>query len=396
MTLVRLRRRIRPNAPIFFAAMLLAAWVTAQLPDGPIHAPKKVQPNDAVYAPRPPTLRFSHAKHADQACTTCHAAALTSRRASESLRPAMSVCVDCHNQNDAAPDANECATCHVGYSQRSPTAVTTAEQWRAVRPAPMVPPAAQAALRFDHARHVPRLGGASSCTTCHGSSGEPRMPTMQSCNTCHDGSSAPSTCTSCHPTGDDGKLRGRRQNVDVEPLRPDNHGAAFTKRHGSVARSGMQECMSCHVEQDCASCHNAQLAQPFTVHPPNFVTIHAVDARTNSGDCVECHTVQTFCTSCHVRADVVTREPHAPPALRQYHPPGWLEASAANNHGVMARRDITECASCHSEQDCITCHAGVNPHPPEFSMTCRRLLTANAASCMKCHDDLAGLRALCP
>lgn len=392
----RRRRRLSSAEGIaFVAATLLAAWVTAQLPGrGPSDSTRRVAPNDSVYAERQPAIRFSHARHADQSCTSCHGAAVTSQRASDSLRPAMSVCVDCHNADNAAPAISECSTCHVGFSRRVDEVVSKPEQWRAVRPAPMVPPPAQAALRFDHARHVPRLGGEKSCVACH-SAGEPQMPTMQSCTTCHDGASAPSTCATCHPTGSDGKLRGARQSID-EPLRPDNHSVDFLKRHASVAKSGMAECMACHVEQDCASCHNASMAMPFAVHPPNFLTIHAVDARMNPGNCSDCHSVQTFCTSCHVRADVTTEAPHSPPPRRQFHPPGWLEASAANNHGVMARRDITECASCHGETDCITCHAGINPHPPEFALSCRKLLTANASSCAKCHSDLAGLRALCP
>jgi hypothetical protein len=223
------------------------------------------------------------------------------------------------------------------------------------------------------------------------------MPTEESCGGCHDGTVAPTTCSTCHPTDRKGKIRGTRQQIGGGgALRPDNHGVDFLKRHGSLGASAPEQCMACHVEQDCASCHNASMAKPFAVHPPNFLTIHAVDARADAGSCSDCHTVQTFCTSCHVRADVMSAPPHAPPARRQFHPPNWLESTSANNHGVMARREITECASCHSEADCISCHAGVNPHPPDFAVTCRRMLAMNARSCAKCHSDLAGLRAICP
>lgn len=390
MTIVRRRRRPGLSLPAFLAAMVGAAWVTAQIP-APAPVAKRAH---QIYSAPSPTLRFSHQQHAGESCTSCHGAALTSRRAGDSLRPAMSVCVECHNRVEEAPPIAQCGTCHVGYAHRATGRIDTPEQWRAERPAPMVLPQAPPALRFDHSRHVPRMGGESSCVNCHAGA-EPTMPTMQSCTTCHDGSTAPAACVTCHSTGPDGKLRGGRQAID-EPLRPSNHTVDFMKRHGSVAKSGMQECMACHVEQDCLSCHNASMAKPFAVHPPGFLTIHAVDARANGGNCTDCHTVQTFCTSCHVRADVMGAPPHAPPAQRQFHPPGWVDASAANNHGVMARRDIVECASCHSEADCITCHAGINPHPPEFAMSCRRMLASNGRSCGKCHSDLSGLRALCP
>lgn len=385
------------------ASLLFAGVVTAQL------APPSTTSNAAtrtqVYEQRLPTLRFSHAKHADQSCTSCHAAALTSQRTEDRLTPPMAACVTCHNERPEAPSASQCGACHVGMVHVEAEEVSTAAQWQQVRPAPMIPPQPQASLRFDHSKHVPLLGGESSCANCHGAGqgGEPTMPSEQSCTTCHNGVVAPSTCTTCHVTGENGKLRGRPQShpqsqvqVQVQGLRPDSHDANFLKRHASVAKSSMQDCMACHVEQDCAACHNAVMAPPFSVHPPNFLTVHAVDARMNAGNCSDCHTVQTFCTSCHVRANVTTVEPHDPPARRRFHPPGWLESSAANNHGVMARRDIMECASCHSEQDCITCHTAINPHPPEFALSCRTMMQSNASACVKCHTDLAALRAICP
>jgi hypothetical protein len=345
-----------------------------------------------VYPESVDTLRFDHSKHADVPCVDCHGAARTSRRATDSLVPPMKACAGCHS-SEAKPALADCAGCHVGHEVRADGPVESREDWEAVRPAPMIPPRESANLRFDHAAHA-----ATACTTCHSTaSGTPSMPTMASCVDCHQSSpGAPDDCTTCHPT-DPGT--GRIATTDqraATSLKPDDHTVDFLRRHGTVMRGDPEDCMSCHTEEDCASCHTESMAtKPFSVHPPNFMTIHAVDARSGSGECTDCHTVQTFCTTCHVRANVTTRPGHRPPPRRRYHPPGWLDSTAANNHGVMSRRDITECASCHSESDCISCHAGVDPHPPEFRLSCGRLLAANPTPCARCHDDPGALRLMC-
>lgn len=182
---------------------------------------------------------------------------------------------------------------------------------------------------------------------------------------------------------------------------PANHTVDWLARHGQVSRVQSQECASCHTEQDCASCHIEQLAVPFQVHPPNFVTIHSIDARQNLAGCTDCHRVDSFCQQCHMQAKFSPRPTHSPPdgagfAQMGFHPPGWLDSAQANHHGIMARRNITDCASCHTEQDCVTCHVGINPHPAEFRFECRRWLEANARPCAQCHGDLSALRSLCP
>jgi hypothetical protein len=178
-------------------------------------------------------------------------------------------------------------------------------------------------------------------------------------------------------------------------LRPRNHEVGWVERHGVVARASSSDCMSCHQEEDCASCHVENLAEPFSVHPPNFEVVHAVDARLDQDNCTDCHKVETFCASCHIRTRVSAIEPDDPPARVEFHPPGWIDPSSPNNHGVAARRNITECASCHQERDCVTCHQGINPHPPQFRLNCGRWLKADARACATCHTDLQGLRSRC-
>jgi len=180
-------------------------------------------------------------------------------------------------------------------------------------------------------------------------------------------------------------------------LMPDDHTVDWLKRHGPQARPQAGECLSCHLEADCITCHVETLADAWSIHPPNYVVVHALDARQNIQDCASCHQAQTFCTTCHIESRVSPDAPYdlQPPANFAMHPPGWLDAATPNNHGVMARRDIFDCASCHSEQDCVSCHTGINPHPPEFRFECRSWLETNPAPCAQCHLDMAPLRAGC-
>jgi hypothetical protein len=181
-----------------------------------------------------------------------------------------------------------------------------------------------------------------------------------------------------------------------ERLMPTSHTVDWLARHGQVARSQAAECASCHREEDCMSCHLEFVAQPFQMHPPNFVAVHSIDARANLQACTDCHRLETFCVGCHMNANVTTLAPHMPPPRMEFHPPGWLDARHPGNHGVMARRNINDCASCHAERDCVSCHVGINPHPSEFRFECRRWLDANPRPCAQCHGDLGALRALCP
>ena len=198
------------------------------------------------------------------------------------------------------------------------------------------------------------------------------------------------------PTGEDRAHTYRSTAVEERPtLRPTNHEVGWLERHAAVARASSQACMECHQEEDCASCHTENLSEPFSVHPPNFEVMHAVDARLDMGNCTDCHKAETFCAACHVRTRVSAIEPNDPPARVDFHPPGWLDTSAPDNHAVAARRNIIECASCHQENDCVQCHRGVNPHPPEFRLNCSSWLQADPRACAKCHTDVRALRGRC-
>lgn len=337
-----------------------------------------------VYPDYESGIVFSHPKHAELPCTACHSEAPTSLSGADVLTPKMQVCTDCHGAGiQAEPALESCSGCHAGMP-KTPVSSEEATQWQKITPRPLVLPRPQAKLRFAHQKHQD-----IQCQTCHqGGLGEPTMPSMDSCMTCHtQDAAAPTACATCHTAPVQGMSATRVASANAS-LKPMNHDLDWLKRHGRVALSNQADCVSCHQETDCVTCHQEANARPFTVHPPGFNLMHAVDARSDMANCTSCHTVDGFCAECHTRSGLSTRPATAPPRLA-FHPPGWVEG--ANRHGLAARRDINECASCHVENDCVTCHTGINPHPPEFRFECKNLLEANGQMCLKCHTSTRGL-----
>jgi hypothetical protein len=134
--------------------------------------------------------------------------------------------------------------------------------------------------------------------------------------------------------------------------------------------------------------------------------MHAVAAQQNDPNCSTCHRAQSFCLGCHQRVGVTLSGPYANFAGRgRFHPPKavWTDgARSPQHHAWEARRNLSACVSCHTEQDCTICHAtraagssasgsgaGVSnagsPHPPGFRTKCRSALRRNARSCLVCH-----------
>jgi hypothetical protein len=176
---------------------------------------------------------------------------------------------------------------------------------------------------------------------------------------------------------------------------PADHTVDWLKRHGPMSRAQSDACTSCHTPPDCASCHGSKQAGPYQVHPPNYIALHTAAARSDQANCTDCHKVETFCSGCHARTRNLPDAPLNPPPRLAYHPPGWIDSRSAGNHGVQARRNISDCASCHQERDCIACHQGINPHPASFSLDCKRWLDANPAPCLQCHTDSSSLQMRC-
>jgi hypothetical protein len=169
----------------------------------------------------------------------------------------------------------------------------------------------------------------------------------------------------------------------IDATRPPSHGAHFLQTHGQAIASGDTSCTSCHTEASCQQCH-AGLVAPVTVHPPGYIAFHGLDARDGIAGCAGCHTPSRWCASCHIDARVWSDAPARPSPGFGVHPPGWVTGGPIH-HAEEARRDLQSCASCHSGDSCVACHAWVNPHGPGFHRRCRSMLDAGAPTCAGCH-----------
>jgi Cytochrome c7 and related cytochrome c len=346
-------------------------------------------------------LEFSHARHLARGavCAACHPAATTSRSAVDNLLPTEAACRACHPIDRARPELVvagappvACRTCHPGYT---PGAVIARVY--------LTPPP----LKFDHSAHR-----GAACESCHGDmravglATTQQLPTMAACLRCHTSGREERRCADCHLTRRGGLLETRFEHGTLVPMHGglgDAHGPEFGRRHAQEAQQIGATCTACHDRSECVECHQG-VVKPMAFHPGNYVLTHAVDARRGKPDCSACHRAQSFCVGCHERSGIGLRGdsqlvPGDP--ARGFHPPGWAaEGVGPNLHAREARRNITSCASCHREDDCLRCHSAqpgaprASPHPPGWrgSARCKALDRGNRRMCLRCHvtDDELG------
>lgn len=303
-------------------------------------------------------------------------------------QPACVSCVSCHHlvpEPSGDPKVMVCEQCHQGNS---------AELLRAVhRPADRPQPLAYT-IRFSHERHLAMSEIRGQCVTCHAGavddrSGKPLFPPMERCFQCHEHQEQweRSQCAPCH------------ERHDLDQLLPQTflkHAGDFQRRHGQLAIEERERCASCHTQSDCDDCHD--VTQELTierrapeaitrdfVHRGDFLSVHAIEARSQPARCLTCHTPAT-CDGCHLERGVSGNRVGA----FNPHPPGWVGANpqARDFHGRAARRNIAECASCHDQgpaTNCIRCHQvggpGGNPHPAGWTSN----RSEDAAMCRYCH-----------
>ena len=349
-----------------------------------------------VYPTQRLPLVFSHAKHAKRgtACVACHATAPGSRSAVDDLLPTETACRACHPIDRADPTktiANappaRCDACHPGYTAGAVVARTY-----------QVPPP----LKFAHAAHA-----SAPCTSCHVDvervdlATTAQLPTMTSCLGCHKDGTRERRCTDCHLAQLGGMLETRFPQGELVPRTTglgDAHGPGFANDHRVEASQPGATCTACHDRSECVACHQG-VTKPMDFHAGNYLTSHAMEARRGKPDCSACHRAESFCVACHERAGLSARTDgqwKSTDPARRFHPPGWASTSksrADNAHAPAAKRSITSCASCHREEDCLTCHSAepgklaATPHPPSWrgSARCKALDRGNRRMCLRCH-----------
>ncbi len=365
-------------------------------------------PSDEIFPPQTIALRFNHKRHVKSVgmtCKACHTAAYTSAEASDRLLPRPAdTCDNCHDVDHSDPahvhggkePSGQCAFCHVGAA---------AGEAGLVAPVVLPPPN----LRFPHGKHLARN---IQCGQCHGQVGElelatrDQLPRMAGCLACHAMSGpaagdAKGACVTCHLSQPDGRLQTALAGGSLVPpawLHGAGHDADWIERHKTVAADDSAFCGTCHAASECTDCHDGKV-RPRKVHPNDWLSMHPQAARTDNPRCVSCHAEQTFCADCHRRTGVARDGPSGSRlAGRRFHPPPaeWtLAPRGPNHHAWDAMRNLNACVSCHSERDCVTCHAtkgisggqGVDPHPAGFLDKCGLALRRNPRPCYVCHQS---------
>lgn len=346
-----------------------------------------------LYPEPAPALRFSHARHAALGveCLRCHAGARASRSAVDLLLPTEATCRECHRIDRAAPSVEACGACHRSFSAAAPVVRVSA-----------LPPA----LKHSHAAHA-----ALPCQRCHAPSSAsgfgdtPALPAMVSCLSCHRELAGATRCTECHLAAPSGRIDTTLGFFAGAPNRPslrprgalfgDGHGPGFANDHRAAAARAEPTCGACHDDSFCSDCH-AGVVRPLSFHPDDYLGVHAIEARRAVSECSTCHRVQSFCVGCHERVGVSARAAAEWTPSQPFHPLGWAASERGptqNRHAREARRNVSACASCHREDECLPCHGAdagglaISPHPSWWrgSTQCRALDRANRRMCLRCH-----------
>ncbi len=155
-------------------------------------------------------------------------------------------------------------------------------------------------MPYEHELHqaeIKRLG--LGCVSCHKFGGpiEDELapsPDLAVCHGCHRNavpgvSNAPSECATCHPVRDE--------------LLPPSHSPDWLTAHAVPARSPRARCGDCHERSICVDCHASRGALARNPHPPTFRSVHGVEARLDPASCDGCH-MGDSCTTCHLEGGV--------------------------------------------------------------------------------------------
>jgi predicted CXXCH cytochrome family protein len=336
---------------------------------------------------------FPHQTHSVffSECGACHSGVTTG--AWEGVYPETSTCTACHD-GSTAPNIDW----------------TPPDEPRASN------------LAFRHDVH------AFECATCHVPGGGEDLALLAM--------PAPAICLGCHAPQAEGHLEAQGQcqtcHVPVVESRlsedairtfphPASHDAGrFEITHGPGALASPSDCAVCHDRTGCFTCHaershlqEAILQIPLPrdggprgvplperkvppFHEGNFSVAHAAAASAKQPDCAVCHSEST-CNSCH--------EGQNAPA---FHPVNFLAS-----HGPEAYGRVSDCSSCHNpEAFCRTCHLGLGldagdgiggayhndqtlwilSHAPAARQDLESCVSCHQQTdCLRCHSAQSGL-----
>lgn len=243
------------------------------------HGLPEVRPNAELAKA---SLRFEHRTHLARGkgeCVHCHSGV---QRDADQIRPAMAVCLSCHQHRDQFT-TRECEQCHNDIKGER------------------VLPTSHVVHEGDWLReHGTRAASARDlCSTCH----------------------ADKFCAGCH--GLTVPLLPEKLHFD-EPLRAGVHRAGFVSRHSLEARAQPGLCSTCHEQAKfCDSCHAENHVRAAdngrSPHPAGWLGLrgeandHGRAAWRDPSVCASCHSGagQQMCVGCH-RVGAIGGDPHRP------------------------------------------------------------------------------------
>lgn len=315
---------------------------------------------------------FDHARHARvfPSCQACHMGA--------------------ENPDSSFwPDPVRCTACHDG-------ATLSRVAWQ--------PPATPhpSNLKFVHdlvplmTRATPQGPQPIGCRDCHVPAGGSRMDVHRGlperCIECHASGathlSTPDTlCSTCHvPLVRAASLRAA--DIAKFPVPPSHQARGFVTggEHGRLA-TGTREpvapsCATCHARDFCLTCHVdaperraiqalapdprsraivVQLPRPSSHDDASFLPTHGGMVRSNPQQCATCHTRES-CLTCHAPSQRVGAALHAAATNRAIGaqprrlPPPSHRDNFVRRHPSVAAATPATCAGCHVRTDCLQCH----------------------------------------
>jgi len=312
-------------------------------------------------------------------------------------------CAGCHaGASDPSlalwPAPADCQACHDGTVERT-------VEWRA----PDQPRASN--LRFTHRKHAERVVKAAAadsvlpCRACHIATGtdpmQVRRAVVPNCFSCHgiraSHFEAPDTaCSTCHlPLVQAVRLTSAAIRDFPAPASHRESGFA-AGLHGELARAARPvaaSCATCHARDFCAQCHvnapevpaiqalaadprslavRAKLGAPSSHADPAFLRQHGRQVRKRAASCATCHT-QESCLTCHVGSPASVQAIRAAVPGRgkgaqvQRRRPESHGLDFSKTHAAPASARPQTCAACHARPACLECHRpGAADAPPGY------------------------------
>lgn len=314
-------------------------------------------------------------------------------------------CLGCHRGIPTGDDdtyysvtPRDCVRCHDGEIE--PTV-----SWDG-------PTRSSSNLVFVHVEHISEVARVNdpplACGDCHGplETGRPRMDVARAdpatCTGCHAHSApehlaAGASCSTCHaPLAETPALSVER--IAAFPRPPSHDSSGFLFEHGAIGGVAGESCAVCHARETCARCHlnadalprvqrlapDARVAALASEEAPEWPEPasheragwdfgHGEVAAAGPQECANCH-AEASCRTCHGDADI--------PAIAALPEPGVGEpagvrvarrrppghtAGFVTQHGGAAAANMPNCASCHRESQCVDCHANPGRGTAEFS-----------------------------